>query len=52
MGKKVRASTDAERLRDPLSIERGFWSRGVSFLAGVDEVGRGPFLPPGSVLYV
>ncbi|HEX2188554.1 MAG TPA: ribonuclease HII [Longimicrobiaceae bacterium] len=42
----MRASTDAERLRDPLSIERGFWSRGVSVLAGVDEVGRGPLAGP------
>lgn len=37
---------DDERLRDPLSIERGFWSRGVSVLAGVDEVGRGPLAGP------
>ena len=37
---------DDQRLRDPLSIERGFWSRGVSVLAGVDEVGRGPLAGP------
>lgn len=37
---------DSERLRDPLSIERGFWSRGFSVLAGVDEVGRGPLAGP------
>jgi ribonuclease HII len=44
MARKRRA--DDERLRDPLSIERGFWSRGVSVLAGVDEVGRGPLAGP------
>ncbi|HEV2145913.1 MAG TPA: ribonuclease HII [Longimicrobiaceae bacterium] len=44
MAKKRRAND--ERLRDPLSIERGFWSRGVSVLAGVDEVGRGPLAGP------
>jgi len=37
---------DDERLRDPLWYERGFWSRGVSVLAGVDEVGRGPLAGP------
>ena len=34
------------RLRDPLGYERGFWSRGVSGIAGVDEVGRGPIAGP------
>jgi ribonuclease HII len=34
------------RLRDLLEIERGFWSRGVEALAGVDEVGRGPLAGP------
>lgn len=29
-----------------LSLERGFWSRGLSLLAGVDEVGRGPLAGP------
>ncbi len=45
MAKKAPVGGD-ERLRDPLSIERGFWSRGVSVLAGVDEVGRGPLAGP------
>jgi ribonuclease HII len=35
-----------ERLRDPLDYERGFWSRGVRWVAGVDEVGRGPLAGP------
>jgi ribonuclease HII len=35
-----------ERLQDPLAYERGFWSRGVSRIAGVDEVGRGPLAGP------
>lgn len=34
------------RLQDPLGYERGFWSRGVSGVAGVDEVGRGPLAGP------
>ncbi|HEX2094540.1 MAG TPA: ribonuclease HII [Longimicrobiaceae bacterium] len=45
MSKRASAG-DSERLRDPLSIERGFWSRGVSVLAGVDEAGRGPLAGP------
>lgn len=38
--------TEAERLRDPLAYERGFWSRGLSRVCGVDEVGRGPLAGP------
>ncbi len=48
----------AERLQDLLRYEDRFWSRGLSRVAGVDEVGRGPLagpvvaaaviLPPGS----
>lgn len=45
MAKQVSVGND-ERLRDPLWYERGFWSRGVSVLAGVDEVGRGPLAGP------
>lgn len=33
-------------LRIPLEYERGFWSRGVSGVAGVDEAGRGPLAGP------
>ncbi|NNF26319.1 MAG: ribonuclease HII, partial [Gemmatimonadetes bacterium] len=35
-----------ERPQDPLEYERGFWGRGVSRVAGVDEVGRGPLAGP------
>ncbi len=35
-----------ERLQDPLDYERRFWSRGLSGVAGVDEVGRGPLAGP------
>ena len=34
------------RLKDPLRYERGFWERGVEWVAGVDEVGRGPLAGP------
>lgn len=34
------------RPRDPLEYERSFWGRGVSRIAGVDEVGRGPLAGP------
>ena len=37
---------DFTRLRDPLHWERGFWSRGVEVVAGIDEVGRGPLAGP------
>ncbi|UCC24971.1 MAG: ribonuclease HII [Gemmatimonadales bacterium] len=36
----------SERPRDPLAYERGFWGRGFSRVAGVDEVGRGPLAGP------
>jgi len=29
-----------------LHIERGFWSRGLRYVAGVDEAGRGPLAGP------
>ncbi len=38
--------TDDSGLRIPLDYERGFWSRGLSGVAGVDEVGRGPLAGP------
>ena len=34
------------RLRIPLDYERGFWSRGLVGVAGVDEAGRGPLAGP------
>ncbi|MDE0072926.1 MAG: ribonuclease HII [Gammaproteobacteria bacterium] len=33
-------------LRIPLHYERGFWSRALSWVAGVDEAGRGPLAGP------
>ena len=38
--------SDDTRPQDPLAYERGFWGRGVSTVAGVDEVGRGPLAGP------
>ncbi len=31
---------------DPLAYERAYWGRGLSRIAGVDEVGRGPLAGP------
>lgn len=36
----------AGRLRNPLSYEDRFWSRGLSRVVGVDEAGRGPLAGP------
>jgi ribonuclease HII len=46
MGPARSGKPDARRLRKLLATERGFWSRGVSRLAGVDEAGRGPLAGP------
>ncbi len=35
-----------DRLQDLLTYEAGFWSRGFSRVAGVDEAGRGPLAGP------
>ena len=35
-----------ERPQDPLGYERRFWGRGHSWVAGVDEAGRGPLAGP------
>lgn len=37
---------DKHRLQDLLMYEAGFWSRGLSRIAGVDEAGRGPLAGP------
>ena len=34
------------RLKDPLRYERGWWDVGTKWVAGVDEVGRGPLAGP------
>ena len=40
------ARRQEHRLQDLLGYERGFWSRGLSGVAGVDEAGRGPLAGP------
>ena len=41
------AGTAADpRLQNLLALEHEFWSRGLRWLAGVDEVGRGPLAGP------
>lgn len=42
----VTESGEPDRLQDPLAYERRFWSRGISGVAGIDEVGRGPLAGP------
>jgi ribonuclease HII len=37
---------ELDRLQDLLTYEAGFWGRGLSRVAGVDEVGRGPLAGP------
>ncbi|HYW05816.1 MAG TPA: ribonuclease HII [Longimicrobium sp.] len=43
--KRVRRPS-AARLRKLLATEHGWWERGMRFVAGVDEVGRGPLAGP------
>jgi ribonuclease HII len=45
-GPSTTSEPKEERPRDPLAYERGFWGRGCSRVAGVDEVGRGPLAGP------
>jgi ribonuclease HII len=40
------AESSTPRPQDPLAYERRFWGRGCSYIAGVDEVGRGPLAGP------
>lgn len=44
--KSPRAPRREIRLQSPLDHERGFWSRGFQWIAGLDEVGRGPLAGP------
>lgn len=39
-------SSEPDPHQDPLAYERRFWGRGVRWVAGVDEVGRGPLAGP------
>lgn len=41
-----RATSPTSRPQTSLDYELGFWGRGVSRIAGVDEVGRGPLAGP------
>jgi len=36
----------AARLEQHMSLERDFWARGGQYVAGIDEVGRGPLAGP------
>lgn len=45
--KELQADLDEDRrLEQMLTYERGFYAQGVDFIAGVDEVGRGPLAGP------
>jgi ribonuclease HII len=41
-----RRRAELRRLDQLLELERAFWGRGIEFVAGVDEVGRGPLAGP------
>jgi ribonuclease HII len=41
-----RRRAELRRLERLLALERTFWERGIEFVAGVDEVGRGPLAGP------
>ena len=45
-GAEPASGHDGSPARDPLEYERGIWGRGVAWLAGVDEAGRGPLAGP------
>ena len=44
--RRERRSAEARRLEAMLERERSLWARGISYVAGVDEVGVGPFAGP------
>ena len=44
--KAGRARAQTWRLKKLLEMERALWDQGVEFVAGVDEVGRGPLAGP------
>ena len=46
MTKQERTEKQIERLAEMLSFERELWGAGKDFIAGVDEVGRGPLAGP------
>lgn len=44
--KMTRREEEQKRLEEMKKIERELWREGISFVAGVDEVGRGPLAGP------
>jgi len=46
MNKAEREELLAQKLEEMLSYERALWDSGVPYIAGVDEVGRGPLAGP------
>ncbi len=46
MTKQERLEKQKLHLEEMLTFERGLWSDGVKYIAGVDEVGRGPLAGP------
>ena len=46
MTKQERIEKQQYRLQEMLSFERELWSAGKEYIAGVDEVGRGPLAGP------
>jgi ribonuclease HII len=41
-----RSRAETWRLKRLLQLEQGFWEQGIEYVAGVDEVGRGPLAGP------
>ena len=46
MNKAEREELLEQKLEEMLSYERALWDSGVPYVAGVDEVGRGPLAGP------
>ncbi len=46
MTKEERLEKQKAKLLEMKSFEREFWSKGIKYIAGVDEVGRGPLAGP------
>ena len=46
MTKQERLEKQKLRLEEMLQFERELWAKGVKYIAGVDEVGRGPLAGP------
>ena len=46
MNREERRQLLEQKLEEMLSYERALWGKGIDFVAGVDEVGRGPLAGP------